>query len=102
MRTLLSARSAPTVACHRCLSAHREAVSFLEACGFGWPRAPEGNFARDFVVRDLSDCVQLAEFVLGALHLLFGHESGGANESEGTCSRVSPSRADEFSTESRN
>ena len=53
-----------------------EAVSFLEASGFAWPARRDANFARDFVVRDLSDCAHLADFALGALHLLFGHESG--------------------------
>jgi hypothetical protein len=69
------------ISSHRCMPSvadrlTEETVSFLEASGFAWPAGRDANFARDFVVRDASDCAHLADFALGALHSMFGHESG--------------------------
>ena len=48
-----------------------ETVALLETSGFEWPRG-KANFKRIFRVESRADCVDLADFALGALWELFG------------------------------
>ena len=54
-------------------------VTFLDEAGFRWPRRT-ANFSREVAAWDDSDVSQLADFVLGALHVVFGHGSGHSLE----------------------
>ena len=51
-------------------------VRLLEECGFQWPRI-KANFSRLFRVECRDDCVELAEFTLGALREMFGLQKVG-------------------------
>jgi hypothetical protein len=48
-----------------------EMVALLEASGFEWPRG-RANFKRILRVESHADCVELADFALGALSEMFG------------------------------
>jgi len=56
-----------------------EVVTFLDRCGFAWPRARRNraNFAREMAVRGSDDPTQLAAFTLGVMAVAFGHSTGG-------------------------
>ncbi len=64
---LSSHRYQPTVSDH--LSS--ETVTLLETSGFEWPRG-KANFKRILRVESRADCIELADFALGALREMFG------------------------------
>jgi hypothetical protein len=64
---LSSHRYAPEVGDHLT----SEMVTLLETSGFEWPRG-KANFRRILRVERHADCVELADFALGALHEMFG------------------------------